>query len=147
MSSRSRRDFIDYIDDKSLHEDETPFIPVRPDGPPDSWSAFFGGAIIGISGGALFPLAPWLAGAFLAVGYGMAAFTLSGYRNRFVRALHLGFAIPAVIGVAAVVGEAFFPNTTWAVIVFLGERHVIFIGLALMPWAITLLRYGYGFFR
>jgi hypothetical protein len=147
MSSRSQRDFIDYIDDHSLHEDETPFIPVRPDGPPDSWSAFFGGTIIGISGGALVPFAPWLAGALVAIGYGMTAYTLGGSRNRFVRALRFGFAIPALIGAATVVGEALSPSTTWSIVKFLGDRHLIFCGLAAMPWVLTLLKYTYGFFR
>ena len=41
MTAESPRDLIDYVDDNSQHEDETPFIPVRPDGgSPDAWTGF-----------------------------------------------------------------------------------------------------------
>ena len=141
MSSRPRRDIIDDLDDSSQNEDETLFLPVRPDSGPDSWSAFYGGILIGIVGGALVPHALWLGGALIFIGYGMTAYTLRGRLNRFVRALRFGFGFSALVGAAIVAGCVLFPKSTWSLVAFVAERHLIFIGTMAMPWAISLAKY------
>ncbi len=146
MTAESPRDLIDYVDDNSQHEDETPFIPVRPDGgSPDAWSGFWGGMLIGIAGGALVPLAPWLGGSLVFVGYGVTALTLRGSRHSFARALGFGFALLSVVGAAMAVGQIFFPYTTASLIEAAAARHIIFISIATLAWPIAILRYLSGF--
>ncbi len=146
MAVESPRDLIDYIDDTSQHEDETAFIPVRPDGgSPDAWSGFWGGMLIGIAGGALVPLAPWLGGSLIFAGYGMTALTLRGSRNSFARALGFGFALLSGVGAAMVVGQIFLPYTTASLIAAAAARHILFISIATLAWPIALLRYLSGF--
>jgi 4-hydroxybenzoate polyprenyltransferase len=144
MPARSQRDVIDYVDDDTQNEDETPFIPVRPDGVPNAWNWFFGGILLGIAGGALVPLAPWLAGLLIFIGYGMTAYSLRQTRNRFAQALSFGFGILALIGGAMFLGRIFFPNTTWSIIAAVADRHSIFISVAIAAWPIGLAKYLYG---
>ena len=141
MAARSPRDVIEYFDDDSQNEDETPFSPVRPDSLPDAWSAFWGGILIGLSGAALVTLAPWLAGSLIFAGYGMTAFSLRGSRYRFLRALSFGYALLACLGAAMVLGQVFFPNTTASLIDAAAAHHVILISLATLAWPIALLKY------
>src|SRR5208337_5652269 len=112
MAQPSPRDFIEYIDDETQNEDETPFFPVRPDSGPDGWSGFWGGILIGVAGGALVPLAPWLGGSLIFAGYGMTALSLRGSKSRFARALSFGFALLAFVGAAMLLGQIVFPNAT-----------------------------------
>ncbi|MGA8771411.1 MAG: hypothetical protein WB610_13700, partial [Rhodomicrobium sp.] len=98
MAPRSPRDVIEYFDDNSEHEDETAFFPIRPDGPPDSWSFFWGGILIGLAGAGLVTLAHWLAGLLIFAGYGMTAASLRGSRTRFARPLGFGYALLACVG-------------------------------------------------
>ncbi len=141
MAARSPRDVIEYFDDISQNEDETPFCPVRPDSSPDSWSCFWGGILIGLSGAALVTLAPWLAGSLIFAGYGMTALSLRGSRFGFLRALGFGYALLAGVGAALVVGQVFFPNSTAAVIGAAAAHRVILISLATSAWPIALLKY------
>lgn len=142
MSARSRRDLIDYVDDNTQDEDGTPFIPVRSDGNfVDFWSGFFGGLLIGVAGGGLATVAPWLAGLLVFGGYGMAAITLRRSRNRLWRSLGFGFGVVALAGGAAVLGLIVFPETTHAIFAAAAARHMIFISVAGLAWAIGLVRY------
>ncbi len=141
MGARPPRDVIEYFDDTSEDEDETPFVPVRPDGSPDGWSFFWGGILIGLAGAGLVTLAPWLAGSLIFVGYGMTALSLRGSRNGFGRALGFGYGLLAAVGAAMVLGVVFFPNVTGAVIGAAAAHHVIFISLATLAWPIALLKY------
>ncbi len=141
MSARSEPDLIDYIDDNTQREDESAFIPMRPDSFPDMWSAFYGGMLIGIAGGALATIAPWLAGALISTGYGMAAYALGGRANRVARALRFGFGIIALIGAAVFLGSIFFPHLTWSSIAYAARHHAIFLSVALLPWAIAVVKY------
>ena len=141
MAARSPRDVIEYLDDTSQNEDETPFCPVRPDNSPDAWSYFWGGILIGLSGAALVTLAPWLAGSLIFAGYGMTALSLRGSHYGFLRALSFGYALLASLGAAMVLGQVFFPNSTASVIDAAAAHHVILISLATLAWPIALLRY------
>ncbi|MGB7915187.1 MAG: hypothetical protein WCF79_07860 [Rhodomicrobium sp.] len=141
MAPRSPRDVIEYFDDNSEHEDETAFFPVRPDGPPDSWSFFWGGILIGLAGAGLVTLAHWLAGLLIFAGYGMTAASLRGSRTRFARALGFGYALLACVGAAMLLGTMFFPNVTASVIAAAAAHHVIFLSLATLAWPIALLKY------
>jgi hypothetical protein len=144
MSSGSDRDdIIDYVEDTSQHEDETLFLPV-PESGPDRWSVFYLGILMGIVGGGLVSLAPWLAGILILTGYGLTAFTLKAAVSRFVRALLLGFVLSASAGAFLIAGEIFAPQTAWNLIAVLSERHLIFPGVAAMPWVIGILRYVYA---
>ena len=145
MAQPSPRDFIEYIDDETQNEDETPFCPVRPDSGLDGWSGIWGGILIGVAGGALVPLAPWLGGSLIFAGYGMTALSLRGGKNRFARALSFGFALLAFVGGAMVLGQIFFPNTTASIIAAAAAHHVIFISVAILAWPIGLLKYLLGF--
>ncbi len=146
MTAESSRDLIDYVDDNSQNEDETPFLPLRPDdGARDTWSGFLGGMLIGIAGGALVHLAPWLGGSLIFVGYGMAALTLAGSRRRFARALGLGFALMAFLGAAMVLGQIFFPYTTASLIAAAATHHIVFISIATLAWPIGFLKYLFEF--
>jgi hypothetical protein len=147
MSSGPDRDeFLDYLDDKSQHEDETLFMPV-PDSRPDSWSVFYSGILIGIIGGSLIALAPWLSGLLVFAGYGVTAMTFKGRGNRLSRALRFGFGSSALFGAAILGGETVFPETEWGFIEAASNRHLTFAGIALMPWAAAVLRYAYALFR
>ena len=141
MASQSPRDVIEYMDDETQNEDETPFVPVRPDSSPDAWSAFWGGILIGLAGAALVTLAPWLGGSLIFAGYGMTALSLRGSGNGFARALGFGYALLASIGAAMVLGEVFFPNVTASVLDAAAAHHVIFISMAMLAWPIALLKY------
>ena len=141
MAARSPRDVIEYFDDNSQNEDETPFCPVRPDDTPDSWSAFWGGILIGLAGACLVTLAPWLAGSLIFIGYGMTALSLRGSRYGFLRALSFGYALLAFLGAAMVLGEVFFPNFVASAIDAAARHHVILISLATLAWPIGLLKY------
>ena len=141
MAARSPRDVIEYFDDTSQNEDETPFCPVPSDSSPDAWSAFWGGILIGLAGAALVTLAPWLAGSLIFAGYGMTALSLRGSRYGFLRALSFGYALLAFLGAAMVLGEVFFPNITASVIAAAAAHHVILISLATLAWPIALLKY------
>ena len=141
MAARSSRDVIEYFDDTSQNEGETPFLPVRPDSSPDAWSAFWGGILIGLAGAALFTLAPWLGGSLIFAGYGMTALSLRGSRNGFGRALGFGYGLLAGVGATTVLGVVFFPNITASVIDAAAAHHVIFVSLATLAWPIALLKY------
>jgi hypothetical protein len=137
MVARSPRDVIDYFDDNAENEDETPFLPVRPEGDfLNPWSGFYGGLLIGLAGGGLATLAPWLAGLLIFAGYGMTALTLRRTRRRLFRALGLGFGVIALAGAAVVLGEVFFPLTTSVILAAAAARHMIFLSVVALPWAI-----------
>jgi hypothetical protein len=146
MSSRQDHDEIDYFEDTSQHEDETPFIPV-PDSTPDSWTAFYSGILIGLAGGGLMTLAPWLSGLLILAGYGMTALTLKSTGNRFIRALRFGFGIAALCGGAMLAGEILFHKAAWHYIEKAGERSLIFVSVALTPWLLGFIRYAYALAR
>jgi hypothetical protein len=144
MSSRSAND-LDLINDLTGPGQDD--LSDRPNSYPTAWSGFWGGILIGIAGGALVPLAPWLGGALIFAGYGMTAFALAKSPNRFARALRFGFGTSAIVGGATLAGAALFPETTGSLIATLGERHLIFRGVVTMPWALTLIKFTYGLFR
>lgn len=144
MANRPPRDLIDYLDDDTLDEDETPFIPVRPDSTPDVSYRFFCGLFAGIAGGALPTLAPWLAGLMIFAGYGVAGHALRGTRSRIARALGLGFNVVALAGSAMAVGGVLFPRTTWDVVSAIADRHILFLSVATLAWPIGFLKYIYG---
>ncbi len=141
MAARFERDVIDYLDDDTLDEDHSLFIPVRPDHAPDGWAGFIGGALIGAAGGALATIAPWLAGLLIAGGYGAAAHVLGGGGSRFARALAFGFGAVALAGAATALGGVFFPRTTWSILSAIAARHALFLSVALLPWPLGLARY------
>lgn len=141
MAARSPRDVIEYFDDTSQNEDETPFCPVRPDDTPDAWSGFWGGILIGLSGAALVTLAPWLGGSLIFVGYGMTALSLRRSRYGLLRALGFGYALLACVGAAMVLGQVFVPNATASVIDAAAAHHIILVSLATLAWPIALLKY------
>jgi hypothetical protein len=146
MSSRSPRDLIDYIGDNPSISNEAPIVPRRY-GFLDTWSGFLGGILLGIAGGALIPIGPWLGGLLILAGYGMAASVLRGSRNGYTNALRFGFIVSAIIGLALIVGHALFPRSTWSVISFFADRHLIFSGVAALPWAVSAVKYIIGLFR
>src|SRR5262245_35844252 len=141
MSSRQDRDEIDYFEDTAQHEDETIFFPV-PESRPDNWTGFYSGILIGIAGGALAPLAPWLSGLLISAGYGLTALTLKRTGNRFIRALRFGFALAALAGAVILAGEILFPKAAWRFIEMAGERSLIFASVAATPWLLALIRYA-----
>lgn len=147
MSTRSPRDVIDYIDDTSYHEDETPFFPVHPDQGPDWLSAFWGGILIGLAGAGLVTLLPWLAGTLIFGGYGLTALSLRGSRNGFARALGFGYGLMAGVGAAMLFGEIFFPKATAWIIAAAAQHHVILLSLAALAWPIALVKYLFARFR
>ncbi len=141
MAERSQRDVVDYIDDASQDEDETPFVPVRPDSSLDAWSAFWGGILLGLSGAGLVTLAPWLAGLLIFVGYSMTALSLRRSSNGFGRALKFGYALVAAVGAVMLFGSATFPNMTASLISAAAAHNIIFVSLATLAWPIALLKY------
>jgi hypothetical protein len=136
-------DAIDYFDDDTQDEDVTLFLPVRPDSFLDGASGFIGGVLIGVSGGALAPIAPWLAGLLIFAGYGMAAFALGGRRNLFARSLSFGFFVLALAGAAMALGGVLFPRPTWSILSAISERHALFLSVAALAWPIGFARYLY----
>ncbi len=141
MASRRNKDLIEYIDDNSQHEDDTPFIPVRPETGLDTWTTFFGGILIAICGGALLTIAPWLGGAFVAVGYCLAAYSLRGARSRFAANLRFAFLLFAMLGAVITTFDCLAPRTTWSVIEYMGRKLPIFIGIAILPWVFGTTKY------
>jgi hypothetical protein len=146
MSSRQDRDEIDLFEDTAKHEDETVFIPAGGSGP-DSWTAFYSGILIGLAGGALASLAPWLSGLLIVSGYGLTAFTLRSAGSRFIRALRFGFGVAALAGAVMLAGELLFPKAVWHCVEMAGRRSLIFASIALAPWLLGLMRYIYALTR
>jgi asparagine N-glycosylation enzyme membrane subunit Stt3 len=145
MSSRQNRDEIDLFED-TTHENETLFIPVA-ESAPDSWTAFYSGILIGIAGGALAALAPWLSGLLILAGYGLTVSTLKNTGNRFIRALRFGFAIAALSGAVLLAGDVFFPKAVWHFLEAAGTRSPIFLSVLAAPWLLALIRYAYALAR
>jgi hypothetical protein len=141
MSSRREKYIIDYIDDDTQNEDQTDFIPVRPDTGPDSWSTFFGGLLAAISGGALLAEAPWLGGAMVGVGYAFAAYSLRGLSRPFPASLRFSFLIFATLGVLVLAADCVAPKTVWPVVASIGKKGRIFVSVALLPWVIAFVKY------
>jgi hypothetical protein len=146
MSSRRDRDDTDYFVDTVEHEDETLFLPVS-ESAPDSWTAFYCGILIGLAGGALASLAPWLSGVLILAGYALTAFTLKSTGNRFIRALRFGFGATALLGAVMLAGEILYPQAAWHCIQMAGERSLIFASVALTPWLLGLVRYAFALAR
>jgi hypothetical protein len=139
--SGGERDVIDYVDDETQDEDDTLFLPMRPNNASTGWGGFLGGALAGVAAGSLAPIAPWLAGLLVFAGYGVAAYALGGSRNRLARALSFGFGVMAAAGAAMALGGVFFPAATWSVISAIAERHAVFLSVAILPWPIGFVRY------
>jgi hypothetical protein len=146
MSSPQERDHIDYFDDDAHHEDGTIFIPV-PNSAPDTWTGFYCGILIGIAGGMLASLSLWLAGVLIFAGYLLTALTLKRNGNRFVRSLRFGFGISALAGAAIFTGDIFFPNAAWRFVSMAGDRSLMFVSVAFLPWFLGMLRYFYAVLR
>ena len=140
MSSDSGRDFGDFVTDNSTDEDGTLFLP-SPEGNGDPWALFFSGILIGLAGGALVTVGPWLAGALIMTGYFLTALSLKGSSNRLANGLCFGFIISAILGAALIGCEIGAPKATSRFIVAAGNRHLVFPSVALIPWALGFLRY------
>ncbi len=145
MSSDQEGDVVDYVSDNAQHEDGSLFLPA-PDGRPDHLTFLFSGILLGMAGGALVPVSPWLAGVLILIGYGLTAYTLKN-KGALVRALRFGFAISAVLGAALLLGEILAPDAAWRAVSMAGERHLLFPGFVLMPWLLGILRYAYAIVR
>jgi len=143
MSSNSDRDLADYLTGNSPNEDGTLFLSAT-DGTRDPWAPFFCGILIGLAGSALVPAVPWIAGALIAIGYTTAACSLTGSKRRFAKALLFGFAATAILGAGLAATGLFAPRETWRFFEAAGGRHLIFPSLALMPWALGVLKYVYA---
>jgi hypothetical protein len=141
MSSPREKDIIDFFDDDTQNEDGTDFIPVRPDTGPDSWTAFFGGLLTAISGGALLAEAPWLGGAMVGAGYAVAAYGLRGARSRFAASLRFSFVLFAVLGALVLAADIVASQTVWPVVAVAGKKGRVFLGVALLPWVIAFVKY------
>jgi hypothetical protein len=147
MSSRQEeRDDIDFFEDNAQREDETLFIPVH-ENTPHSWTAFYTGILIGIAGGALASLAPWLSGVLIFAGYALTAFSLKRTGNRFIRALRFGFGVAALLGAIMLACEILFPKAAWHFIEMAGQRSLIFVSVVLTPWLLGLIRYVFALAR
>lgn len=140
MSSDSERDLGDYVTGNSTDEDGTLFLPV-PEGNTDPWTLFFSGILIGLAGGALVTVGPWLAGALIMTGYFLTALSLKGSSNRLANGLCFGFTISAILGAALIASEIGAPRETWRFIVEAGNRHLVFPSVALIPWALGIITY------
>jgi hypothetical protein len=140
MSSDSGRDFGDYVTDNSSEEEGTLFVPV-PEGHRDPWMRLCAGILTGLAGAVLVPVSPWVGGALISIGYGLAAFNLKGSPNSCARALCFGFTVTALLGVALVAGEATAPVTVQHLVLVAGKHHAIFASFALMPWALAVLKF------
>jgi len=108
----------------------------------DSWNTFYLGILIGIGGGAVTCLSPWLGGALFAVGYGMTACSLRGSASRVSNALLFGFKWAAIAGALLFAGVFLFPESTGAFVEAVGRRHAIFLGVATLPWMIAIVKYA-----
>jgi hypothetical protein len=140
MSSDSGRDFGDYLTGNSTDEDGMLFLP-SPEGHTDPWALFFSGILIGLAGGALATVAPWLAGGLIMTGYFLTALSLKGSSNRLANGLCFGFTISAILGAALIAFEIGAPKATWHFVVVAGNRHLVFPSVALIPWALGILKY------
>jgi hypothetical protein len=140
MSSDSERDIGDFVTGNSTDEDGTLFLP-SPEGNTDPWTLFFSGILIGLAGGALVTVGPWLAGALIMTGYFLTALSLKGSSNRLANGLCFGFIISAILGAALIACEIGAPKGTSRFIVAAGNRHLVFPTVALIPWALGFLRY------
>ncbi len=147
MSSDLEHDAIDYAADAALREDDDLFFPVPPGRMPETWTAFYSGILIGILGGGIASLAPWLSGLLVFIGYSVTALTLRRRNNRFVRALRFGFGIVALCGAALLAAEILYHTAVWHLIAMATERSHIFIGVVFMPWILALLKYGLALAR
>src|SRR5262249_24460550 len=121
-------------------------IPV-PNNTPDRWTAFYCGILIGLAGGGLMTLAPWLSGLLIMAGYGVTALALKSTGNRFIRALRFGFGIAALCGGVMLAGEILFPEAVWHFIGKARERNIIFATVAVTPWILGFIRYAYALVR
>jgi len=108
----------------------------------DSWNTFYLGILIGIGGGAVTCLSPWLGGALFAVGYGMTACSLRDSASRVSNALLFGFKWAAIAGALLFAGVFLFPESTGAFVEGVGRRHAIFLGVATLPWFLAIANYG-----
>jgi len=140
MSSRENDDH-DFFD-MGLREMER-----REQSTPDNWTAFYIGILIGLAGGALATLAPWLSGALILAGYAVTALTLKSTGSRFIRALRFGFGITALAGAVMLAAEILFPQAAWPCIEKAGEHSLIFVSVAVAPWLLGLIRYAYALAR
>ena|SRR5215469_11947279 len=131
MSSRENDDDHDFFD--TGHEESTP----------ESWTAFYSGILIGLAGGALATLAPWLSGVLILAGYALTAFTLKSTGGRFIRALRFGFGVAALAGGVILACEIMYPAVAWRFIEMASERSLVFVSVAVTPWLLGLLRYAY----
>jgi hypothetical protein len=146
MSSGSEPEFTDFITDESQQEEGSMFLPA-PEPNSDPWMRLVLGIMAGLGGAALVTLSPWLSAALIAIGYGVAALNLRGSANRFGRALSLGFAVTALLGVLLAAGEATVPLAVQHVILEAGKHQLIFPSFALLPWVLAVLRYVYAAVR
>jgi hypothetical protein len=140
MSSDSGRDIGDYVTGNSTDEDGTLFLP-SPEGHTDPWARFFSGILIGLAGGGLVTVAPWLAGTLIMTGYFVTALSLKGSSNRLANGLCFGFTIAAILGAALIASEIGAPKATWRFVVEAGNRHLAFPSVALIPWALGILKF------
>ncbi len=140
--SPPERDVTDYVEDTAQHEDATLFLPAGDHGV-DRWSFLYGGILMGLAGGILPTVAPWLAGVLIAAGYGMTAMSMIAPSHRFARALRLGFVLTAFLGAVIVAGEIAAPDATTRIIDMAARRSLVFPAVGLMPLVIGILRYVY----
>jgi len=143
-SSGPEGDLIDYMYGDQPAEGAT-IVPAG--AVPSNWTSFYCGLLIGAVGGVLVSLAPWLAGALILVGYGLAAWTLWSAAKRFGRALCFGFSLSALLGALILAGDIFFPATTWSVISSVGNFGLMLPAVVLMPWVLGLMRFAYLLIR
>ena len=144
MSSAPERDSAGDI---SADREEQPLFPAAPREMADRRPFFYTGILIGLAGGALAGVAPWLAGLLIAAGYGMTAFALIAPRHRFLRALRFGFVLSALLGAVIFAGELLAPDTALKMAGVVAGHSFVFAGVALMPLAIGIVRYVYGLLR
>ncbi|MGA7327689.1 MAG: hypothetical protein WBX25_25150 [Rhodomicrobium sp.] len=137
-------DLIDYMYDDQPAEGAT-IVPAG--AVPCNWTAFYCGLLIAAVGGILLSLAPWLAGALILVGYGLAAWTLWSAAKRFGRALCFGFSVSALLGSAILAGDIFFPAVTWSLISSVADHGLLLLPAVLMPWMLGLVRFAYLLIR
>jgi hypothetical protein len=146
MSSTPEHDLVDYVTDDSLSEDGSLFLPT-PAGPAggdaEAWIVPFLGFLGGLAGGALVPIAPWLGGALVVIGYGLAAFSMRGSTSCAGRAVRFGFVVTAILGVTLLAGMATKPLAILHLLSEAGERRLTFTSFALMPWAFAVLKLCY----
>ncbi len=142
MSSDREPDLADYVTDNSAHEEGTLFLPTQENG--DPWTFLPGGILVALAGGVLAPLSVQLAGALIALGYGLAAITLRRNRSCFAKALRFGFGVTAILGAALLAAGIASPEAVRHAVVAPGHHLTMFLGFAAMPWALGALRLLYG---